>query len=108
LNHQASSSFNRAYVPIRRSGSGRHRLFSEKVVYKPQTAQAEYKENLAARYLKAIREKTERGLNSRDMLCMTMEKAKERIDVFYPQAWGMVSFLANSNDKDTTRILWDP
>ena len=38
---------------------------------------------------------------------MTVEKAKEKINVFYPQAWGMVSFLVNAPDKEYNRILWD-
>jgi len=111
LNHQAFIQFIRAFVPNPplwlREGFA---VFFEKVVYNPQTAQAEYKENLAwLDTLKAIREKSGNAglIRLGDMLGMTMEKAKERIDVFYPQAWGMVSFLANSNDKDHTRILWD-
>jgi hypothetical protein len=42
-----------------------------------------------------------------EMLRMNVDQARERIEVFYPQAWGMVSFLMNSENKDHNRIIWD-
>jgi tetratricopeptide (TPR) repeat protein len=42
-----------------------------------------------------------------DMLTIDVETARQNINVFYPQAWGMVSFLINSDDRDINRILWD-
>ncbi len=41
------------------------------------------------------------------MLSISLEEARERVDVFYPQAWGMVSFLINAEDPEINRILWD-
>ena len=35
------------------------------------------------------------------------ERARDMIDIFYPEAWGFVSFLANSEDRQVNRILWD-
>jgi TPR repeat protein len=42
-----------------------------------------------------------------DLLLLTRESAEQNLDVFYPQAWGLVSFLLGSQDKITNRIFWD-
>lgn len=42
-----------------------------------------------------------------DMLAMDLADARDRIDSFYPQAWGMVSFLMHADDPDINRMLWD-
>lgn len=42
-----------------------------------------------------------------EMLTVDLDTARSRIDAFYPQAWGMVSFLLNSENQDVNRILWD-
>lgn len=42
-----------------------------------------------------------------DLLAFTREMAQAKLDVFYPEAWGLVHFLLNSNDRAHNRILWD-
>jgi tetratricopeptide (TPR) repeat protein len=41
------------------------------------------------------------------LLSMDKEKVLEDIETFYPQAWGMVTFLIQTNKMDYNRILWD-
>jgi len=36
-----------------------------------------------------------------------VDEAKTSIKTFYPQAWGLVHYLANTLDRDHNRILWD-
>ncbi len=43
----------------------------------------------------------------REMLTMDVDEARRQIDAFYPQAWGVVSFLVNAENRDVNRILWD-
>jgi hypothetical protein len=42
-----------------------------------------------------------------DLLVFTRETAQAKLDIFYPEAWGLVYFLANSDDRAHNRILWD-
>jgi hypothetical protein len=42
-----------------------------------------------------------------DLLVFTREAAQTRLDIFYPEAWGLVNFLATSEDRAYNRILWD-
>jgi tetratricopeptide (TPR) repeat protein len=42
-----------------------------------------------------------------DLLLLTREAAEQSLDVFYPEAWGLVSFLLGSPDKSINRIFWD-
>jgi tetratricopeptide (TPR) repeat protein len=42
-----------------------------------------------------------------DLLLLTREAAQQKLDVFYPEAWGFVSFLLDSPDKADNRLMWD-
>jgi hypothetical protein len=42
-----------------------------------------------------------------DLLLLTREAAEKNLDVFYPEAWGMVAFLLGSEDKTVNRMFWD-
>ena len=42
-----------------------------------------------------------------EMLFMDTESVESKINTFYPQAWGMVSFLIDSDIKSYNRIFWD-
>jgi tetratricopeptide (TPR) repeat protein len=42
-----------------------------------------------------------------DLLTMSRDKAQSLMDVFSPQAWGLVQFLLNSPERSYSRILWD-
>jgi hypothetical protein len=110
LNHQAFIQYFRAFranPPLwLREGFA---VFFEKLAYDPASGSAVYYENLA--WLDTLKAFTGGGgknlLPLQTLLGMTVEGAREKIDVFYPQAWGIVSFLLNSPNKDYTRILWD-
>ncbi len=41
------------------------------------------------------------------LLTMDTDAALKQLPTFYAESWGLVSFLANSNDPDYSRILWD-
>jgi len=58
--------------------------------------------------LKAILRNPEgRQLAIGELITMDKASAQQRIDVFYPTAWGLVAFLMSSPDKRVNRILWD-
>ncbi len=42
-----------------------------------------------------------------DLLTLSREAAQSQLDLFYPEAWGFVSFLLGSPSKTYNRILWD-
>jgi hypothetical protein len=42
-----------------------------------------------------------------DLVVFTREMAQAKLDIFYPEAWGLVHFLLNSSDRAHNRILWD-
>ncbi len=41
------------------------------------------------------------------LLTMDRDRVKERVDTFYPQAWGIVTFLLQTDEKKYNRIFWD-
>ena len=48
-----------------------------------------------------------RPLSLTAMLNADLTTARNRIDVFYPQAWGLISFLLQSDDIMINRLFWD-
>lgn len=42
-----------------------------------------------------------------EALTLSLQDAGAKIETFYPQAWGMVSFLLHAERPATNRILWD-
>jgi hypothetical protein len=42
-----------------------------------------------------------------ELLTIDKESAVTLIDIFYPQAWGLVYFLLNTPDKEYNRLFWD-
>ncbi len=110
LNHQAFIQFLRAYIqdpPLWiREGFA---VFFEEVSLDPTSSSLRYKENLA--WMDTLKawltsgEKTFLPLTT--LLSMTVEDAKKNIQIFYPQAWGFVSFLLNYSNGLYSRFLWD-
>ncbi len=85
-------------------------VFFESSTYDPTFKTAIYKENLSwLETLKAIitGKSPDMPLTLDQLLTIDVDTAKQRINVFYPQAWGMVWYLVNTNDKNRNRILWD-
>lgn len=111
LNHQSVIQFMRAFVanpPLwMREGFA---VFFETTEFDPAFGAAIYRENLAwLETLKSIMDGSAgvTPLTLEEILTIDVAGAREQIDVFYPQAWGMVSFLVNSSNRDFNRILWD-
>ncbi|MGM0673768.1 MAG: DUF1570 domain-containing protein [Spirochaetota bacterium] len=111
LNHQAFIQYLRSFVsepPLwLREGFA---VYFEEVAYDEGTKQAVHRENLS--WLETLRDIVEGSYSEpaiplETMLSLDVETARERIDVFYPQAWGMVSYLLNSEHRDVNRIIWD-
>jgi tetratricopeptide (TPR) repeat protein len=110
LNHQAFIQFIRAFIPnpplwIREGFA----VYFENTVFDPSTAKVEYQENLAwLDTLKAMAaNKGEKLLPIRDMMRIDADGVRDNLEVFYPQAWGIVSFLTNTKDPNYSRLLWD-
>jgi tetratricopeptide (TPR) repeat protein len=111
LKHQGFLQFLRAFVPNPpiwlREGFA---VYFEQIEFDPALGMATYRENLAwLETLQAIIDGSAgvAPIGFTDMIRMTVDQAREQIDVFYPQAWGMVSFLLNSPNRDYNRIVWD-
>jgi tetratricopeptide (TPR) repeat protein len=67
----------------------------------------EFPENLA--WLETVKSLKERALLMPvdKLLAIGQDEARAELDVFYPQAWAMISFLLNSDNKAYNRLLWD-
>ncbi len=82
-------------------------VYFEESRYDPATGKAAYKENLS--WLETV--KTYRNEKSllplESFLALTVEEAKSKIDIFYPQSWAFVSFLLHSPSREVNRLLWD-
>lgn len=111
LKHQGFIQFLRAFVPNpplwMREGFA---VYFEEVEFDTELGRAVYRENLS--WLETLQSIVDGSIGLfaiplNEMLRMTVEEARAEIDVFYPQAWGMVSFLLNSPNMDHNRMIWD-
>lgn len=107
--HQAFVQFFRAFIanpPLwMREGFA---VYYESTAYDPEFRAAVYRENLAwLDTLKSVLERDDLAFTIDDLLLTTPATVRDNLDVFYPLAWGVVSFLANAPDPDINRILWD-
>ncbi|MFP4153247.1 MAG: hypothetical protein ACLFR8_09895 [Alkalispirochaeta sp.] len=111
MNHQSFVQYLRAFVPnpplwIREGFA----VYYETSQYDPEFDTAIYHENLL--WLDTLKEiiagdSVHPVIPFDEMLAMRPDDAREQLDAFYPQAWGMVSFLLNSDEPAANRILWD-
>jgi tetratricopeptide (TPR) repeat protein len=46
-------------------------------------------------------------LSLSDLLTIDKETAISKIDIFYPQSWGLVYFMLNTDNKNYNRLFWD-
>jgi tetratricopeptide (TPR) repeat protein len=112
LLHQGLIQFFKAFVPNPpiwiREGLA---TYVENSYYDETRGKFAFRPNLAwLESLKGILRGTEAGKSPIPLsvlLAMDRSDVKDRINVFYPQAWGIVTFLLNSNMRDYSRILWD-
>ena len=42
-----------------------------------------------------------------DLLTIPRDKAQAQMDIFAPEAWGLVQFLLNAPDRNYSRVIWD-
>lgn len=85
-------------------------VFFEQAEYDNDFETVVYRENLS--WLGTLKDLVAGEANASpipvdQMLRIDVESARENLNVFYPQAWGMVSFLVNAENREINRILWD-
>ncbi|MCL1817996.1 MAG: hypothetical protein FWG35_03630 [Spirochaetaceae bacterium] len=110
LNHQAFIQFIRAFVPNpplwMREGFA---VYFENTAFDPATGEVQYLENLA--WLDTLKDmaanKGEKLLPIQDIMRINPDGVRDNLETFYPQVWGIVSFLANTRDSNYSRLLWD-
>lgn len=109
--HQGFIQFLRAFVPNPplwlREGFA---VFFEDIAWDADAKTAAMRENLA--WLDTYKDlafgaRTAEAMDLDTLLTLNVDKAREKIQVFYPQAWALVNYLANSPLKEHNRILWD-
>jgi hypothetical protein len=108
LAHQGFVQFLKAFIPSPplwlREGAA---VCFESARWDDLQGKLEFPENLA--WLETVKALKDKGslLPMNSLLTLGQQDASAQIDVFYPQAWAFVSFLANSDDKAFNRLLWD-
>jgi hypothetical protein len=108
LAHQAFVQFLKAYIPNpplwMREGLA---VVFESARWDDKAKKLDFQENLA--WLETAKSLAERKLflPLDRFLALGQEDARSELDVFYPQAWAFVSFLANTEDRAYNRLLWD-
>jgi len=108
LAHQGFVQFLKAFIPSPplwlREGAA---VCFESARWDDLGGKVSFPENLA--WLETVKSLKEKGtlIPLDRLLSIGQQEASAEIDVFYPQAWAFVSFLANSEDKGYNRLLWD-
>ncbi|MCK5269063.1 MAG: DUF1570 domain-containing protein, partial [Spirochaetes bacterium] len=89
-------------------------IYFEKSLYNDEDNTAMFRNNLdwAITLKKYIAADRKDPLNQKlfpisDLLSIDTSIANKNINVFYAEAWGLVSFLMNSKYQEYNRILWD-
>lgn len=111
MTHQSFVQFLRAFVPnpplwIREGFA----VYFEEARYDEALERAVLIENLA--WLETLKQIIA-GQGVTDLipldqlLVLDVETARQAIDVFYPESWGIVSFLIHDENRGNNRILWD-
>ena len=85
-------------------------VFFEELAWDPATKTAALHENLS--WLETLKDlemgsRSAEALSMNDLLTLSVDKARDKIQVFYPQAWALVNYLARADNKNHNRILWD-
>lgn len=109
--HQAFIQFLRAFIdnpPLwLREGFA---VYFEKARFNENFVAVNNRENLA--WLETLKEilfgsRINEALTPEEVLAIDVEGAKDRIEAFYPEAWGIVNYLVNTDNRSHNRILWD-
>ena len=112
LLHQGFIQLLKAFVPNPpiwfREGTA---TYLEQSIYDEDARAFEYRPNLLwLERIKSIlsgRDESRRPIALSLLLTMDRDGLEEQLDVFYPQAWGMVTFLLETDDRRYGRIYWD-
>lgn len=111
LTHQSVIQFMRAFIPNPplwlREGFA---VYLERSRFDTDAGEAVFHENSA--WIETLQgilsgESEHEPFALDEFLHLSPDAASQRLDVFYPQAWGVISFLLNSEDPEYDRILWD-
>jgi hypothetical protein len=108
LAHQGFVQFIKAFIPnpplwIREGVA----VTFESAKWDDKAGTLDFPENLA--WLETVKSLKDRNLLMPldRLLAIGQDEARAELDVFYPQAWALTSFLLNSKDKAYNRLLWD-
>jgi hypothetical protein len=108
LAHQGFVQFIKAFIPNpplwMREGVA---VCFESARWDDGAGKLEFPENLA--WLETVKSLKDRSLllPLDRLLAMGQDEARAELDIFYPQAWALISFLLNSEEKGYNRLLWD-
>jgi tetratricopeptide (TPR) repeat protein len=108
LAHQGFVQFIKAFIPNPplwvREGVA---VCFESARWDDKAGKLDFPENLA--WLETVKSLKDRSLllPLDKLLAIGQDEARTELDVFYPQAWALTSFLLNSDDKAYNRLLWD-
>ncbi len=111
LLHQGFIQFVKAFIPATpiwlREGTA---AYFEASTYDPKTKSFTWKPNLV--WLDSLKgiikgENNIELISIDRLLLMDRDAAVKYIDIFYPESWGLVHFLINSNEKKYNRVFWD-
>lgn len=109
LTHQSVIQFLRAYVhnpPLWiREGFA---VYFEDSYYDEERGHAVYRANTA--WLETLQDLvvgTTPIMPLDEVLSADVETARDQLETFYPQTWGMITFLTGSDDRQHNRMLWD-
>lgn len=85
-------------------------VYFEELAWDPAAKTASLHENLS--WLETLKDlelgsRSAEAIPMADLLTLSVDKARAKIQVFYPQAWALVNYLARSENKEHNRILWD-
>lgn len=108
LTHQAFVQFIKTFIPEPplwlREGFA---VFFERSTINEESGLPEYVENQA--WLETVKALADRDalFTLRKLMTINQLEARAELETFYPQAWAMVAFFVNSDDKKYNRFIWD-
>lgn len=83
-------------------------VYLENSRFDPTVGRVVFRENLVwLETVKTLIRTPDKLIAPERMLTADIDEARESIDVFYPEAWAMVTFLAGSGEGRYERALWD-
>ncbi len=109
LTHQSVIQFMRAFVqnpPLwLREGFA---VYFEDSYYDPDRGEAVFRANTSwLETLQSLITGSGPVMPLAEVLSADVSSARAQLDTFYPQTWGMITFLTGSEDRQHNRMLWD-